>query len=202
MGAGGDQVRVAGPLPLLENDATVSSPSEAVFLLSRAPTAMLYGSAAGRSRPRLALVAGGADDGDAEAPGALDGGCQRVVGVAGVRWRRAKVEDPDVQALVGPCAAAAQSTAATTADSVVLPSCVGDLEADQVGLGRDADEVGRVGVRAGCGVGVAGDQAGHERAVAVRVEVLQRRVARLRGEVRAVEDVVVQAVRPARRRSR
>ena len=125
-------------------------------------------------------------------PGSLDGVREWVaeVGLGGVGAVR-EVEDPDIEPVVGLVLDDPVDRGDDLGD--VRPS-VGntDLEAHDARIGRDAEEVGRVG-RVGPWLGVAaasGDDPGHERAVTVGVEVGQVWRLGLERKVRTVDDLV------------
>ena len=139
----------------------------------------------------VALVAGGGHDEDAGAPGLLDregervhGGALRAVGAVGEE-QDAHVEVPVVAVLHDPID---RGDHLRHVDAAVGGA---DLEAQDPRVGGHAEEVRRV-ARVGAGDGVAaaaGDDAGEERAVAVRVEVPHVRVLRLEAEVGPVDDL-------------
>ena len=73
---------------------------------------------------------------------------------------------------------------------VGLTDRVGDLDADDLRVRRHAEEVGAVARADGIRFAVKpGDDPGHVRAVTERVEVAERAVAALGGEVRTVDDL-------------
>ena len=139
----------------------------------------------------IAFVAGGRDHEDPGLPGLLDREGERIdrVGLGRVR-PVGQVDDPDVHAVVGLVLDDPVDRGDHLAD---VHAAVGDadLEADDPGIGGDAAEARgrRVRVRRRERRVLAGDDAGHERPVAVRVEVPEGRVLRLEREVRAVDDL-------------
>ena len=139
--------------------------------------------------PLIAVVSSGRDDDDPVEPGLLRGKRERVerVGLEAVR-PVGEVEHADVQTWV----VCVLYHPVDRRDDLrhVRPSVrIGDLERDDPRAGRHA-QVGR-GRRLAARRGVpSGDQSGHERAVAVGVEVAEVRRLRLEREVRAVDDLL------------
>ena len=110
-----------------------------------------------------------------------------------------EVEHADVQAGVVPRAGPPSRSRRSPGETSVPPSAVPTLSADDPRVGRHAP-VGRgrrVGVRARQRRVVAGDQAGHERAVAVGVEVASGSAPATRARGRARRSSLPGASRPA-----
>src|SRR5829696_5498038 len=135
-----------------------------------------------------ALVADGDDDHDSLVPGLLGRVGQRVHHVAlDTVGTERHVQHPDVQTVL----VAVLDDPVDGRDGlrdVGLTLGVSDLDADDAGVRRHADEVRRVPAHRGRGGVTAGDDAGHGGPVTVGVEVL-RRAAGLERQVRAVDDL-------------
>jgi len=140
------------------------------------------GEALGARALLVAGVAGRRDDDDARLPRLLHCVRERV---ALVRLRRVRavreVEDADVHPVV----------VAVLDDPVDRRDHLGDVDTavGHANLERDDACVGGYAAVAPRLAVVAGDQPGHERPVAVRVEVLQTRILGFEGEVRSVDHL-------------
>ena len=190
VGAGGQQVRVAGAAAEAREGGDERTEHRATSGGGGGAHGDDVGVRRGVVKPAAggAPVAGGGHHHDPGVPGHLGGEGQRVVLIAlGAVGAERKVEDPDVDAVV---VAVLDDPADRRDDLGDINRAAGrpDLDVDDPRVGRDA-EIGGAGVgdvRPGV---LARDEAGHEGAVAERIEVLDRGSGGVEGDVRAVDDL-------------